>query len=50
MEIGRPLWLALFISYWTLYLPHRVGMGSAWLLGVAATCFMARCSARMRWC
>ncbi|HLD67962.1 MAG TPA: rod shape-determining protein MreD [Pseudomonas sp.] len=36
MEIGRPLWLALFISYWCLALPHRVGMTTAWLLGLGA--------------
>ncbi|WP_342244182.1 rod shape-determining protein MreD [Pseudomonas sp. OTU5201] len=35
MEIGRPLWLALFLTYWTLALPHRVGMTTAWLLGLA---------------
>jgi rod shape-determining protein MreD len=35
MEIGRPLWLALFLTYWTLALPHRIGMTSAWLLGLA---------------
>jgi len=35
MEIGRPLWLALILTYWTLALPHRVGMTSAWLLGLA---------------
>jgi len=34
METGRPLWLALFITYWSLALPHRVGMASAWLLGL----------------
>lgn len=36
LEIGRPLWLALLMSYWTLYLPHRVGMTSAWGFGLAA--------------
>lgn len=36
MEIGRPLWLALFMTYWTLALPHRVGMTTAWLLGLGA--------------
>ncbi|WP_421682429.1 rod shape-determining protein MreD [Stutzerimonas urumqiensis] len=36
MEVGRPLWVALFLSYWTLYVPHRIGMGTAWLLGLAA--------------
>ncbi|AYC34253.1 rod shape-determining protein MreD [Pseudomonas cavernae] len=35
MEIGRPLWVALFLTYWVLYLPHRVGMTTAWLLGLA---------------
>ncbi|UVE18548.1 rod shape-determining protein MreD [Pseudomonas sp. LS44] len=35
MEIGRPLWVALFLIYWVLYLPHRVGMTTAWLLGLA---------------
>ncbi|MBB3104703.1 rod shape-determining protein MreD [Azomonas macrocytogenes] len=34
LQVGRPLWLALLISYWTLYLPHRVGMTNAWLLGL----------------
>lgn len=36
METGRPLWLALFLSVWTLELPHRVGMTTAWVLGLAA--------------
>ena len=29
METGRPLWLALFLTAWTLALPHRVGMTTA---------------------
>ena len=36
MEPGRPLWLALFLTAWTLALPHRVGMTTAWVLGLAA--------------
>ena len=36
METGRPLWLALFMTAWTLALPHRVGMTTAWVLGLAA--------------
>ena len=36
METGRPLWLALFLTAWTLALPHRVGMATAWVLGLAA--------------
>ena len=35
LESGRPMWLALLLSFWTLYLPHRVGMTTAWLLGLA---------------
>jgi len=36
MEIGRPLWLALFLTYWVLALPHRVGMATAWSIGLLA--------------
>ena len=35
LELGRPLWLALFLSYWVLALPQRVGMLTAWCLGLA---------------
>lgn len=34
MEVGRPLWLALIVSYWVLALPHRLGMFGAWSLGL----------------
>ncbi len=34
-EIGRPLWLAMLLTYWVLLLPERVGMVTAWLLGLA---------------
>jgi rod shape-determining protein MreD len=36
MDTARPLWLAMFVTYWMLALPHRVGMVTAWLLGLAA--------------
>jgi rod shape-determining protein MreD len=36
MELGRPLWLALFLTYWVLALPHRVGMTTAWVVGLLA--------------
>jgi rod shape-determining protein MreD len=36
MELGRPLWLALFLTYWVLALPQRVGMTTAWGLGLLA--------------
>jgi len=35
MEIGRPLWLAMFITYWILSVPQRVSMTLTWLLGLA---------------
>jgi rod shape-determining protein MreD len=35
MEIGRPLWLAMFLTFWTLALPHRVGLSTAWVFGLA---------------
>lgn len=31
---GRPEWLALVLIYWTIALPHRVGMVTGLLLGV----------------
>lgn len=34
MEVGRPLWLALFLAYWVLAVPHRVGMATAWCVGL----------------
>jgi rod shape-determining protein MreD len=35
MEVLRPLWLALLLAYWTLSVPHKVGMTTAWILGLA---------------
>jgi rod shape-determining protein MreD len=32
---GRPEWLALVLIYWTIALPHRVGLATALVLGVA---------------
>ena len=29
----RPDWLALVIIYWTIALPHRVNIGTAWAVG-----------------
>lgn len=36
MAIGRPLWLALLIAFWTLSQPPQIGMTRVWLLGLAA--------------
>lgn len=35
MEIFRPLWLALLLAFWTLHLPHKIGMTTAFVLGLA---------------
>lgn len=34
LELGRPLWVALFLVYWVLTLPHRGGMGVAFVFGL----------------
>ena len=32
----RPSWLLMVVIYWTIALPHRVGIVAAWLLGIIA--------------
>lgn len=34
-EIGRPLWLAMFLTFWVLMVPQRVGLLTAWVCGLA---------------
>jgi len=34
MQPGRPLWLALILSFWVLYLPSGVGFFTAFVLGL----------------
>lgn len=34
MEWGRPQWVALVLIYWVVALPHRVGLWSAWIVGL----------------
>ncbi|KXU38302.1 hypothetical protein AXE65_02265 [Ventosimonas gracilis] len=36
MQPGRPLWLALILSFWVLYLPSWVGFFTAFVLGLFA--------------
>jgi rod shape-determining protein MreD len=31
----RPEWTLLVLLYWTIVLPHRVGIGTAWLTGLS---------------
>ncbi len=33
-EWGRPEWLAMVVIYWVIALPHRVGILTAWVLGL----------------
>ena len=33
-ELARPLWLGLVIAFWSLALPHRGGMGLAFVFGL----------------
>ncbi|MGH8381543.1 rod shape-determining protein MreD [Pseudomonas sp.] len=35
MEVLRPMWLALLLAFWTLALPHKIGMTTAFVLGLA---------------
>jgi rod shape-determining protein MreD len=34
MEVLRPMWLALLMAFWSLELPQKIGMTTAWLLGL----------------
>lgn len=31
----RPDWVAMILVYWVIALPHRVGLFSAWVIGIA---------------
>ena len=35
LEVFRPMWLAMLVSFWTLNLPNKVGMTTAFVLGLA---------------
>lgn len=35
LEMARPLWLALVLTFWAMNYPHSVGLLTAWCLGIA---------------
>ena len=35
LEVFRPMWLAMLLAFWSLNVPHKVGMTTAFLLGLA---------------
>ena len=35
MEIGRPLWLALVLTFWAIHFPQNIGVLTAWCVGIA---------------
>ncbi len=34
LEWGWPEWVPMVLIYWCMALPHRVGLGTAWVLGL----------------
>ncbi|CAH0991067.1 Rod shape-determining protein MreD [Sinobacterium norvegicum] len=34
LVFARPEWLVMFLIYWVMALPHRVGVGTAFILGL----------------
>lgn len=35
LEMARPLWLALVLTFWAMNYPHQLGLLTAWSLGIA---------------
>ena len=35
MDLGRPMWVAMVAAYWVMALPHRIGLLTAWVAGLA---------------
>ncbi|MDH5778735.1 MAG: rod shape-determining protein MreD, partial [Gammaproteobacteria bacterium] len=34
LRLARPEWVAMVVIYWSMALPKRVGIGSAWTAGL----------------
>ncbi|MGF1614914.1 MAG: rod shape-determining protein MreD [Gammaproteobacteria bacterium] len=39
-ELWRPAWVALVLVYWCMALPHRIGIGTAWGVGIVLDALM----------
>lgn len=35
VEMARPLWLALVLTFWAIYYPQNIGLLTAWCVGIA---------------
>lgn len=35
VEMARPLWLALVLTFWAIYYPQNIGLLTAWCAGIA---------------
>lgn len=35
VEMARPLWLALVLTFWAIYFPQHIGLFTAWCAGIA---------------
>ena len=36
IDQARPMWLAMVLAYWVMAMPHRVGLLTAWVAGLAS--------------
>lgn len=34
LEVARPDWVVMVLVYWVMALPHRIGIGIAWIVGL----------------
>ena len=49
MEIGRPLWLALVLTFWAIYFPQNIGVITAGVSVLRKMCCMGPHLVNMPW-